>query len=71
MASGTIEIQAAVCRKFGEPLSIETLRLDPPQGSEVRVKVLASSICHSDIIYMDGGWGETCRRCSGTRSPGW
>ena len=57
MASDTIEIRAAVCRQFGEPLSIETLRLDPPQGSEVRVKVLASSICHSDIIYMDGGWG--------------
>ena len=57
MPSDTIEIQAAVCRGFGEPLSIETLRLDPPEGGEVRVKVLASSICHSDIIYMDGGWG--------------
>ncbi len=57
MPSDTIEIQAAVCRGFGEPLSIETLRLDPPQGNEVRVKVLASSICHSDITYMDGGWG--------------
>ena len=57
MPSDTIEIRAAVCGKFGEALSIETLRLDPPEGSEVRVKVLASSICHSDIIYMDGGWG--------------
>ena len=57
MPSETIEIQAAVCREFGRPLSIETLRLGPPQGGEVRVKVLASSICHSDIIYMDGGWG--------------
>ena len=57
MSSGAIEIQAAVCRGFGEPLSIETLRLDPPQGGEIRVKVRASSICHSDIIYMDGGWG--------------
>ena len=57
MPSEAIEIRAAVCREFGKPLSIETLRLDPPRGSEVRVKVLASSICHSDIIYMDGGWG--------------
>ena len=57
MASGTIEIQAAVCREFAKPLSVETLRLDPPRGNEVRVRVLASSICHSDIIYMDGGWG--------------
>ena len=59
MSSGAIEIQAAVCRAFGAPLTIETLRLDPPVGNEVRVKVLASSICHSDIIYMDGGWGGT------------
>jgi len=57
MTSGTIEIRAAVCRAFGEPLSIETLRLAPPQDSEIRVRVRASSICHSDITYMDGGWG--------------
>ena len=57
MASGTIGIRAAVCRAFGEPLAIETLRLAPPQGSEIRVRVRASSICHSDITYMDGGWG--------------
>lgn len=57
MPSNTIEIRAAVCREFGRPLSIETLRLDPPAEGEVRVRVLASSICHSDVIYMDGGWG--------------
>ena len=57
MPSDTIEIRAAVCRAFGEPLAIETLRLAPPQGSEIRVRVRASSICHSDITYMDGGWG--------------
>ena len=57
MSSDAIEIQAAVCRAFGEPLSIETLRLDPPARGEVRIRVLASSICHSDITYMDGGWG--------------
>ncbi|MDE0202719.1 MAG: Zn-dependent alcohol dehydrogenase [Rhodospirillaceae bacterium] len=56
MTSGTIEIRAAVCRTFGEPLSIETLRLAPPEGNEIRVKVCASSICHSDITYIDGGW---------------
>ena len=57
MASGTIEIEAAVCRVFGAPLTIETLQLAPPEGSEIRVRVRASSICHSDITYMDGGWG--------------
>ena len=57
MASDTIEIRAAVCRAFGAPLALETLRLAPPQGSEIRVRVRASAICHSDITYMDGGWG--------------
>ena len=57
MTPGTIELRAAVCRAFGASLSIETLRLAPPEGSEIRVKVRASSICHSDITYMDGGWG--------------
>ena len=57
MASDTIEIRAAVCRAFGAPLAIETLRLAPPEGSEIRVRALASAICHSDITYMDGGWG--------------
>ena len=57
MTSDTIEISAAVCRAFGEPLAIERLRLAPPEGTEIRVRVRASSICHSDITYMDGGWG--------------
>ena len=57
MASDTIEMRAAVCRGFDKPLAIETLRLAPPEGSEIRVRVRASSICHSDIIFMDGGWG--------------
>ena len=56
-AGRTIEVRAAVCREFGAPLALETLHLSPPEGREVRVRVLASSICHSDIIYLDGGWG--------------
>ena len=56
---GGIAIQAAVCREFGAPLSVETLRLSPPRARQVRVKLSACAICHSDIIYMDGGWGGT------------
>ncbi|MDM5146825.1 zinc-binding dehydrogenase [Candidatus Persebacteraceae bacterium Df01] len=54
-----ITIQAAVCRQFGSPLSIETLTLAPPTAREVRVNLAACAICHSDIIYADGGWGGT------------
>ncbi len=51
------KIRAAVCRQFGKPLQIETLFLAPPKPHQVQVKLEASSICHSDIIYMDGLWG--------------
>ena len=50
-------MKAAVCREHGKPLVIETLELDAPQTGEVKVKIAACAICHSDIIYMDGGWG--------------
>lgn len=52
-----IEIRAAVCRVHGEPLSMETVLLRGPGPGEVRVDVSAVAICHSDILYMDGGWG--------------
>jgi len=50
-------VRAAVCRAFGEPLVIEELALEAPQAGELVVDVEACAICHSDITYMDGGWG--------------
>ena len=50
-------IEAAVCRTFNQPLVIEKIRLAPPGPGEVRVKIEATAICHSDIFYMEGAWG--------------
>jgi S-(hydroxymethyl)glutathione dehydrogenase/alcohol dehydrogenase len=50
-------MKAAVCREHGKPLVIETLEIDSPQAGEVKIKIAACAICHSDIIFMDGGWG--------------
>jgi len=50
-------MRAAVCRAFGEPLVIEEVALDPPGAGEVAVDLAACAICHSDIIFADGGWG--------------
>ncbi len=50
-------MRAAVCRAFGEPLSIEELQLGAPQAGEVEVRIKAAAICHSDILYADGAWG--------------
>lgn len=50
-------IRAAVCRAFGAPLTIEEVALRPPGPGELEVEIGAVAICHSDITYLDGGWG--------------
>lgn len=50
-------MKAAVCREFGKPLVIEQLELAPPGPGEIRVKIAACAICHSDIHYAEGAWG--------------
>ncbi|MEK6216994.1 MAG: alcohol dehydrogenase catalytic domain-containing protein [Boseongicola sp.] len=50
-------IRAAVCRAFGEPLTIEDIVIAEPDGRAVEVTLEACAICHSDITYIDGAWG--------------
>lgn len=50
-------MKAAVCRAFGEPLAVEDIDLAPPGPGEIRVKIAACAICHSDIHYAEGAWG--------------
>jgi S-(hydroxymethyl)glutathione dehydrogenase/alcohol dehydrogenase len=63
-------VRAAVCRAFGAPLRIEELRLDPPQAGEVKVKIGASAICHSDIHFAEGAWGGTLPAVYGHEAAG-
>jgi aryl-alcohol dehydrogenase len=51
------KIQAAVLRKKGGPLKIESLELEGPRDDEVLVRVVASGICHTDIDFVDD-WDE-------------
>ncbi len=50
-------MRAAVCREFGAPLRLEELELRPPQADEVRVRLRACAVCHSDILMLRGAWG--------------
>ena len=63
-------MKAAVCREFGAPLTIEEVRLDPPQAGELTVKIAACAICHSDITYMQGGWGGALPAVYGHEAAG-
>jgi Zn-dependent alcohol dehydrogenase len=65
-----ITMKAAVCREFGEGLQIEDVVLDPPAVGEVRVKVSACAICHSDIHAMDGAWGGSLPTIYGHEAAG-
>ena len=45
---------AAVLRETGRPLSLEQVQLDEPGPGEVRVRIEAAGVCHSDLHYMTG-----------------
>jgi S-(hydroxymethyl)glutathione dehydrogenase/alcohol dehydrogenase len=38
------------------PVTVETLDLAEPRAGEVRVRILASGVCHSDLHVRDGEW---------------
>ena len=48
--------RAAVLRTLGEPATVEDLALAEPRAGEVRVRILASGVCHSDLHVRDGEW---------------
>ena len=47
-------MKAAVCYEFGKPLVVEEVVLDPPKKGELRVRIAATAICHSDIDIIRG-----------------
>ena len=49
-----ITCQAAVAWAPKEPLKIETIKVHPPKAGEVRVKVMANALCHTDIYTLAG-----------------
>jgi len=50
----SITCKAMVARAPKEPLTVETITVDPPKAYEVRVKVIANALCHTDIYTLDG-----------------
>ena len=50
----TIKTKAAVAWGPKQPLSIETLDLELPKAGEVLVKLVASSVCHTDAYTLSG-----------------
>ena len=50
----TITCKAAVAWQAKTPLDVTDVQLAPPKAGEVRVKVIANALCHTDIYTLDG-----------------
>lgn len=54
MTAQVIKSRAAVAWKAGEPLKMEIVDVMPPQAGEVRVKIIATGVCHTDAFTLSG-----------------
>ena len=56
MTAVALTVAAAVLRAGGSATVLERLELADPRAGEVRVRILASGVCHSDLHVRDGEW---------------
>jgi S-(hydroxymethyl)glutathione dehydrogenase/alcohol dehydrogenase len=49
-----MDVRAAVAYQAGEPLVLETVRLDGPKAGEVMIEVKATGLCHTDAYTLSG-----------------
>ncbi|XP_022926240.1 alcohol dehydrogenase 1-like [Cucurbita moschata] len=52
-AGRVIKCKAAVAWEAGKPLAIEEVEVAPPQANEVRVKILFTALCHTDVYFWE------------------
>ncbi|KAM3937171.1 alcohol dehydrogenase 1-like [Leptodactylus fuscus] len=57
-AGKVIKCKAAVAYDFKKPLVIEQIEVAVPKAFEVRVKIIASGICHTDDHALSGGMAK-------------
>lgn len=54
MSAETITCKAAIAWEAGKPLSIEDVQVAPPKAGEVRIKIVATGVCHTDAFTLSG-----------------
>lgn len=50
-----MQVKAAITRGAGQAFEIATLELEPPRADEIRVRIAAVGVCHTDLVARDGG----------------
>ncbi|KAG7510248.1 alcohol dehydrogenase 1 [Solea senegalensis] len=57
-AGKVITCKAAVAWEPNQPMVIEDIEVAPPQANEVRIKIVASAVCHTDLYHLFEGMHE-------------
>lgn len=63
-------MKAAVCYAFDQPLVVEDVELDPPRTGEVKVRLAATAVCHSDVHLIRGDWAGALPVVAGHEAAG-
>jgi len=58
-----ITCRAMVAWEPKAPLKCETITVDPPKAGEVRIKILATGVCHTDAYTLSGADPEGAFPC--------
>jgi len=53
-----VKTPAVIVRAPGEPARVEEIRIAPPGPQEVRVRVAATGVCHTDLLARQGHFGK-------------
>ena len=49
-----LAFEAAVVEQAGDTFRFERLEMDPPGPDQVRIRIHACGICHTDMVMRDG-----------------
>lgn len=64
-------MKAAVCYEFCKPLVVEEVNIDSPKKGEVKVRIAATAVCHSDIHTIKGELDRDLPMVPGHESSGY
>jgi Zn-dependent alcohol dehydrogenase len=67
---GILDAQGVVFLGPGA-MEIARYRVDPPGPGEVRIRMAASGVCHSDLHVLDGDWTRPVPTVMGHEGAGW
>ncbi|MFC2070141.1 alcohol dehydrogenase catalytic domain-containing protein [Chloroflexota bacterium] len=66
-----MRMKAAVCYDHEKPLVVEEVDIDSPQQGEVKVRLAATAVCHSDIHSIRGELPGKLPAIAGHESSGY